>query len=403
MGLFFNKNKFDIVPKENELCGLVTKFDRVDVLKVNAKLVVPEGYFFAIGKKGKVCDIFDSGTHYLNASTLPLTCRKFNIDKQILNKKDKFKFDFYFISKNLFPAKFKTYRQIELGTKAYGVYKMHVYGIYSYSVKNVEEFMQSLLNEFDYIKTGESEKIVESWVNDLIVKSLEKHNFIISDIVKNDPKIAESIKLDIEKLFKQAGLDVGEVKIYKYKLPKEFQKQSDDIIKYQESGGDLNNNPTGGEVSIADDNVSDATIDNNESDQIENILQEKTLESEEQKDVETIKGKDNNSDYLTDILLKSPKVNVEFNINEMEQIKEPKTEYVPFGSFSFGENNSKNNTNSINEPPKQQKKFVDLDENNFDGFTNNTKRCYNCGAINSKESITCKTCGSKLEGDNYEI
>ena len=79
MGLF-NRNKHDVVPKEKDLKFVVNKFRSVSEIKLNAKVVVPNGYTMVFGKKGKVCDQFNTGEHYFNFATLPVMCRKFKID-----------------------------------------------------------------------------------------------------------------------------------------------------------------------------------------------------------------------------------------------------------------------------------------------------------------------------------
>ena len=102
MGLFGFKAKYDISPNVENLKNVVHNYNEVDVIKMNAKLTVPEGYYFAVGKKGKVADIFDTGEYFFNTANLPYMCRKFNIDKIKKGKaQDKISADFYFINKGL--------------------------------------------------------------------------------------------------------------------------------------------------------------------------------------------------------------------------------------------------------------------------------------------------------------
>ena len=152
MGIFGFKTKYDITPKPEALKTLVTNYSDVDVVKMNAKLVVPDGYFFVIGKRGKALDLFDVGEYFLNTSALPYMCRKFNIDRVKGGKsQDKIPADFYFLNKSLWGGMFKTHRKATMGTKAYGMYGVKVKGVFSYKIIEPSEFMQSLLNEFDYI------------------------------------------------------------------------------------------------------------------------------------------------------------------------------------------------------------------------------------------------------------
>ena len=230
MGIFFKKNRYDISPDIKKINSVVTKLDE-RVIKINAKLNVPDDYFFVIGKKGKVLDLFEHGEYFFAYSNLPYICRRYGIDKIIDGRQqDTIEADMYLVDSQLRGLDFKTYRRVEMGTRAYGIFKAHVFGMYSYRVVNAKEFMQSLLNEFDYIKSCEAEDILTSWVEEVIVDELEKQNFIINDVIINDPKITNALVARLQKLFKTIGLELVELKITKYKLPKKYQAESDAIM-----------------------------------------------------------------------------------------------------------------------------------------------------------------------------
>lgn len=351
MGFFWNKNKYDICPEPKELKTFITNYLGANSqIKINSKVTVPDGYICVLGKRGKVADKFEAGEHFLNFANIPYMCRRFGVDKvQDGKQKDKISCECYFISTDLQPGQFKTYRKVEMGTNAYGIYKMHVFGMYSYKVDNPQELMQSLLNEFDYIKTGEAEHIIEAWVNDIIVETLEKNNFVITDIVNNNPIIAETLKKSINKLFDSAGLKLCELKIYKYKLPKQFQAESDAVLASQ-----------------------NAENQNTEQD----LSPEENTPPDTQPDDQNIVDENENLEYNQS----TP------NIDE---------QYVPFGNFQM----SQGSLQDIATPPKPQ--FVNLDlDNLYDDQKDNIKRCLNCGAENDISADHCILCGEKfIEGD----
>lgn len=358
MGFFWNKNKYDICPEPKELKTFITNYLGANSqIKINSKVTVPAGYICVLGKRGKVADKFDEGEHFLNFASMPYMCRRFGVDKvQDGTQKDKISCECYFVSTDLQPGQFKTYRKVEMGTKAYGVYKMHVFGMYSYKVDNPQELMQSLLNEFDYIKTGEAERIIEAWVNDIIVETLEKNNFVITDIVNNNPIITEALKKSINKLFATAGLKLCELKIYKYKLPKQFQAESDAIIAQQ------------------------------------NAQNEQPLQNIETKQPDTSDDEPTTAEVQVE---KQNIVDENENIEYNQSTSNTGDQYVPFGNFQM----SQGNLQDLKEPPKPQ--FVDLNlDNLYDDKKDNIKRCLNCGAENDISADHCVLCGEKfIEGD----
>ncbi|MBE7074670.1 MAG: hypothetical protein E7376_01660 [Clostridiales bacterium] len=374
MGLFWNKNKYDICPKQEDLKCLVTNYSGArGVVKINAKLVVPDGYFFVLGKNGKVADKFETGEYFLNFANLPYMCRKFGIDKiQDGKQKDKFSAEQYFVDKNLHAGKFKTYRKVEMGTKAYGIFKAHVFGVYSYKVGNVQEFMQSLLNEYDFIKTGEAEELIEAWVNDLIVDVLEKNNFMLDDVINNNPIIAEKLKLAISKLFNTAGLELCDVRIYKYKLPSKYQEASDNAIKAQEEKLKQQEQ----EIVAQTETVAENTSQNEELN--ENVFEENKVLVNNQE------------------IKYNEKLNEQNNEEQSSINSEPIDEYVPFGNFKIEEKTQGEIQIKSVEPKKKEKTFVDLNLDRLYTHSTTTKRCLNCGGENNILAKHCSLCGEEF-------
>lgn len=400
---FWNKNKHDICPNEKDLKTLVTNYLGANSkIKNNSKVTVPEGYFCVLGRRGKVADKFDTGEHFLNYANLPYMCRRFGIDKLKDGKQaEKFPCNIYFVSKELQPGKFKTYRKVEMGTRAYGIYKAHVYGMYSYKVTNPQELLQSLLNEYDYIKTGEAESLIEAWVNDLVVSCLEKNNFVITDVVNNNPIIAESLKKSISKLFDTAGLELCDLKIYKYKLPKQYQAQSDEILAKQ----------LGQEKVVNEENI----INNQQKEETQKIFDENTQniqtnqqenEITKEQSTEDIASRLNKNNSTQENSIKNNKVenigSIDENVQREYNQHVNQSDYVPFGNFVINIGSIENLQNDdIQKAQKQKPKFVDLNlDNLYADKRLNTKRCLNCGAENNKNSDRCVLCGEKFnEGD----
>ncbi len=431
MGLFFKKNKGDINPKEGELQYLVTNYlGHNATLKINGKLNVPNGYEFVIGKRGKVLDKFTEGEHFFSYANLPYSCRKYGIDKIENGKqKDSFTCECYFVDKGLRAGKFKTYRKVEMGTRAYGLFKASVYGMYTYKVVNTHEFMQSLLNEYDYIKTGEAEDIVAGWVDDLVVSVLERNNFMLTDVVANSPIIAEKLKIAIGKLFTVAGLEIVDVEIYKYKLPKEYQEESDKNIANQQAikqgrineAEQANTNSSSTNQEDGDKTEQGKELLNNESEEEnQNVLSEQSFADElkafQDENLSMIYTKEELQERerlqkLQNETKEEPKTNQEFqddkqisqDANNQENLQES---YVPFGNFVISKENNfdteeiKNRVKNEENKPKERT-FVDLNlDKLYDNEKPKTKRCLRCGGENDINADHCILCGEQFYGDD---
>lgn len=431
MGLFFKKNKGDINPKEGELQYLVTNYlGHNATLKINGKLNVPNGYEYVIGKRGKVLDKFTEGEHFFSYANLPYSCRKYGIDKIENGKqKDSFTCECYFVDKGLRAGKFKTYRKVEMGTRAYGLFKASVYGMYTYKVVNTHEFMQSLLNEYDYIKTGEAEDIVAGWVDDLVVSVLERNNFMLTDVVANSPIIAEKLKIAIGKLFTVAGLEIVDVEIYKYKLPKEYQEESDKNIANQQAikqgrineAEQANTNSTSTNQEDGDKTEQGKELLNNESEEEnQNALSEQSFADElkavQDENLSMIYTKEELQERerlqkLQNETKEEPKTNQEFqddkqisqDANNQKNLQES---YVPFGNFVISKENNfdteeiKNRVKNEENKPKERT-FVDLNlDKLYDNEKPKTKRCLRCGGENDINADHCILCGEQFYGDD---
>lgn len=445
MGIFGFKNKNDIVPKEKHLKGFVTKFDNVKNVKINAKLVVPNGYTFVIGKKGKALDKFDCGEHYLTFATLPIMCRKFHIDdpKKTKEKKE-FPADFYFIETGIQQGEFETYRKVDMGTKAYGLFSTKVYGTYTYKVSDAKEFLQSLLNEYDYIKTGEAEELLSTWVNEAVVKELENQNFMINDVLANSPIIAESLKLKLSKLFSVAGLELLEIKITKYKLPKKYSKllqeakideienenQQKEVPESQETNLPDNLEQESNATNVKIQQTPSQTIKEQDAPNLQNqesigygidedvaeahkLLQEFGIEENVvanntedgyvmQSDSQNLNCEEVDiNNQKTDIGLEIADAEINEGVKTSDSC-ETKNKYVPFGNFSFDENLNTQDVLSAKKKAKE-KTFVDLSLNELYTNKTNTKRCLGCGTENHIDANHCILCGENFnKGDEYD-
>lgn len=379
MGFFLSrKNKYDIIVDATNIKSVVTKLSQ-DTIKINAKLDVPENTHLVIGKTGKALDDFASGTHFFSYANLPMICRRYGIDKiKDGEQQTMLNANLYLISKDLRALEFQTYRKVEMGTKAYGIFKIGVRGVLSYRVVKPLELMQSLLNQFDFIKTGEAEDMVSAWVNEVVVEELEKQNFIMPDIINNNPKIAECLKVRINKLFIELGLEIVDIRIVKYKLPKKYQADSDAVIAKIEESISVEDAIKDGDVDR--DGYGTDDLDKQEQDSIKSSKQEDSTKMTE----------NSQNDYKQECV-----DNKDYDIDEGLKDKNDDFDYVPFGNTSI-------ENNEVAKKIKPQKTFVDLSLGGYDYEDKSSlKRCLNCGTENDIHADHCVLCGEKF--NNEEI
>ena len=354
MGILANFKKMfskDICPKESELLGIVYPYQtKGHQIVFGTKVQIPEGFDLVFGHNGKVLDFISSGTVELSLANLPKCSQKLKLNKQDKkgNYKKKFKAEMYFVSKKDYSISLTTFDKAELGNRASGIFTCGLTANILFKVNDSQKFMEVLLNEYDYIKINEAEKILKYITSDITISILNKYNFAISDILAQNPVVIQSIKDELAKRYSKLGLVLMEFNDVKFILPKKYQKKYEEKLEY------------------AKQNIK-------EQEEQQNItpIKETKIEKVEE-------------DYIPfgNIQIEKQNVeNVEQTINSVEQIK---TE-------------QQNDDNKEVEPKNEQ--FVDL---NFENIFENEQRqkgikCLHCGYINNENNTYCEICENKLK------
>lgn len=340
----------DICPEEEKLKDIVTPYAlKNGAIKVDTKLVVPQNCAFVLGHNGKALDCFREGEYVLCAATLPECCKKLKIHKPDKNGnlKKKFKVDAYFMNFKEYIFVFNTGKCVEMGNRAMGIFTAGAEGKIKIAINDPRQFMTSLLAEFAYLRSGEAQKIVESWVEDCVIHCFRKNNFALSELISINPLIMEKCKTDVSLILAKQGLLVLEFEFTNFLLPKKYQKE------YNE---------------------------NKQKQQQESIVIDEAQEESEQvlqaENTEQIVEKQNDDNYV-------PFGNIIFDTKQ--EIPEEKVE-----------DGSDVTINQTQQLQKEDQQFVDLDIDKIVSADQNKKRCLSCGAENEDNEEYCTLCGKKI-------
>ena len=367
----------DICPKDNDLLDLVFPYKtKGHQISTQSKVTVPENHCFVLGKNGKVLDCFNEGIYELTPANLPRCCSRLKLNRQGKNGKYKksFKADAYFVNKGEYSFNLETYDKAELGNRASGIFTCGLCASIKFKVNDCAKFMETLLNEYDYIKQGEAEKILKYLTSEMIINILNKYNFALSELISQNPIIEQNIFTELGHKYSKIGIVLLEINNIKYILPKKYQK------KYEEK------------LSLAKEKNA-----NEEQEEKDKTLQDEYVP------FGTIKFEDENyqiKQKTKEIATKTQKTDdIEEQKQENEKVEESEqaTENITCGNATMITEDKNAQQNDV----KNQDEYVDLDLDKIykeeEKTTISGIKCLHCGYINQPNAIYCDICENKLK------
>lgn len=445
MGIF-NKNKNKNITPQNEESDCLIEKAKLSGgrIFIGSTLTVPQGYMFVVGRNGKVYDTFSSGEYKLCYENLPLICKKFKVTSTKQAENVSFDVDGYFVNMSLLQYPWETYKTV-IGSKAEGYLKFSVGGKYIFKVISINDFVQSFLNEFSFIKTGEAEKILDGWICDAFNSLLDKNIFTVDQIVKNKPIVYERFFDTIKKLFAVIGASLEEFTIDFYKLPRAYREENAKAMS------------AAAKKETADDEHNASDQQTNNANSVSALAIDVQGQQEENQAAEASSAKDLSplqEESKEQTLTEEKQEDSQEKSPEEQIVKEqkPSFNYTPFGNMKFfsAEKSEENGTaprseseqneqpqNLLNEQQTEQikdenfcatqssetpnleqkqtqqpaldsqqkndqstensdKAFVDLNVNNLYNTKVDGNICAVCGTINNSSQDFCKTCGNLL-------
>ena len=347
MGIFTKFKKMfssDIAPDVEKLEGLVFPYAlKGGKIKINSFVTVPSGYSFLLGYRGRVLDCFGEGKFPLSPATLPECSKRLKIHKQDKNGNNKksFKSNAYFVNLADYSLEIRTLEKAELGKKASGIFSVGLTCDIKVKVSDAKKIMESLLNEYDYIKLGEADKLLKIWISDMIVGILNRYNFALSEFLYSNSIIEDNLKVELGRRLSKIGIILIDMQNVRYILPKKHQKIYEQNLQKQQ----------------------------------EEEKKEQTVEVE-------------------------PKEEEQQQTSNLEEVDK----YTPYGNIFIEETSTQDYELTVEQvkeeiPQENKIEFVDLNLDNLYNSSKDGKRCNYCGYINKPQTEFCEVCESKLKGE----
>ena len=393
----------DIKPDPAKIVGLVFPYTlKHSSIKIDSTVVVPEGFSFVIGHTGKALDYFNQGEYILAPATLPNCCKKLKIHKQDKhgNFKKSFKADVYFVKLGEHSYSFKTMNKAELGGRASGIFSVGLSANVKIKVLDAKRFVEALLEEYDYLKQNEAEKLLKIWTDDLVTKILYKYNFALSEFISSNPIVETNIKAELGQKFSKIGLILEDLTEIRYILPKKYQKEYEsNLAKLQKEKESLEQD--GQEYDEFEQNQSQ-DIQDIQPDQIQLVDQTYMQQTQEYNKQPNVSG--NIEEYVPygSIVIESASELEKQKTYPIEQEvvsePEPKTENSEIEQQNTYVMEQENEFVS-KQPAEEKTEFVDLNLDNLYNTNKDGIKCGYCGYLNDKQNTVCEVCERSLKGE----
>jgi len=237
---FLNK-KIVLPPNQNDDLVVFYKLKN-NMLKINSKAEVLEGYNLVTVHYNKVCDVLPQGDYELDATTVPALlkyCEKQSSNKGVFIPTRVFADLYFFNTNKKANYTFKTPNYI-LTQGQQGKVKIKLQGSFKMQVVNVKRFMQSFCDSYSIVKNKNILKDLSYYVGRVAEKSLDKLSYVLSDFLGNKDKVVDAIMQNIASLEKDLGVKIEYLSIEdvivprRYKLSKGFLQDSKNALDNSE-------------------------------------------------------------------------------------------------------------------------------------------------------------------------
>ena len=194
-----------------------------------SKLIVRESQKAIFVHKGRVCDIFEPGTHDLNTEILPILSKlagwayAFQTPTSV---------DIYFINTKQFTGyKWGTANPIVMRDPEFGMVRVKGFGSYSFKVDDEATFLGELFGTNSSFKTEDITNWLKSILISAITDALGESKVSVLDLAANTLEFNELVKTSAQNKFKEIGLSLTNFIIENTSVPDEVEKAIDERSK----------------------------------------------------------------------------------------------------------------------------------------------------------------------------
>ncbi len=220
----FRRKPKEIIPNLNISSKEIVAFQKLKKGKIfiGTKIKIPRNYAFAICSNNSVLDVLYEGLTILDIKSLPNSTRRFSLYK--INKRGKspkfFEADAYFINLNKFEDfKWETAEYADLEDKKYGEYKSSCFGTLKFGILEPSKFLNYLLKNSEIIYSAQVEKFVNNYINERIVRILNKLNPTAKNLYLKDKEIIKTLYEKLSELLSEIGIELIEISLTETKFP----------------------------------------------------------------------------------------------------------------------------------------------------------------------------------------
>ncbi|WP_067733468.1 SPFH domain-containing protein [Novosphingobium naphthalenivorans] len=223
---FLKKQFVDVIEwleQPGELAWRVPFEDRE--IQNGAQLTVREGQVAVFLNEGCVADIFEAGLHRLDTANLPVLTNLLNWDKGF---KSPFKSDVLFLSrKEQLAFKWGTAQPVTVRDSEFGALRIRAFGSYSFRVASVEPFVERVVGTLEEVTTASLEPQLRAAIQTALASALGGGAVPFLDLAANQQALSERIRVEVDKVFAQWGLECSSLFVESVSLPEEVQAHLD--------------------------------------------------------------------------------------------------------------------------------------------------------------------------------
>lgn len=228
-----------------------------------SSLTVRDSQVAIFVNNGQICDIFESGIHKLNTSSLPILSALMAWPSGF---KSPFSAEVYFINTKQFTnQKWGTTNPITMRDADFGQIRVRGYGVFSFRVEDPERMLKELFGTNSTFKTSDIIDYLKSYIVSGITDTIAESKVSALDLSANLMEFNISCKRQISAKFKELGLELVNLNCENFSFPEEVEKaidtrtsmglmddKMDTFVKYQAANAmrESANNPSGNFSSV---------------------------------------------------------------------------------------------------------------------------------------------------------
>ena len=265
MGFFSSQLLKNIEWKDESRNQIVYRFPmNGQKIMCGSNLTVRDSQVAIFVSNGKICDIFESGLHKLNTSSLPFLSKLLAWPTGF---KSPFTAEVYFVNTKQFPnQKWGTTNPITIRDNEFGPIRVRGYGTFSFRVEDPERLLKELFGTNSSLTTADIIEYLKSILVSGVSDTMAESKVSALDLAANLMEFSQACKRQVGDKFRELGLELVNLVCENFSFPEEVEKaidtrssmgfiddKMDTYVKYQTVNAmkDSAKNPTNSMASTA--------------------------------------------------------------------------------------------------------------------------------------------------------